>query len=313
MRIDKSHSRSAVMLLAALLAISAPARAATATDSVVISSDVAAPAVGQAFTVTITLTSGAGFSVWGHALTWNTAKIRLNSQPTITSPFGLVVSDSRTLPEIQASGEVRTGGYYEAAGPTYPNNTAGTGAIARFTFTRIAAGSAALACPSYAAGTPFGLVLYTATGTQRLPTASTLTLTDTSTSQVATPSVSPAAGTFTSAQSVTLSSSTAGAAIHYTIDGSTPSAASPTYTAAITIATTATLTAIATKSGMSDSAVATATFTISASGGVAPITPPASSNGGGGGCGLGSGLALLGTLALITRRRAGHPTPEKVR
>jgi hypothetical protein len=79
---------------------------------------------------------------------------------------------------------------------------------------------------------------------------------------VATPTFSPAGGTFASAQSVTIADATSGAAIHYTLDGSTPTASSPTYTGALTISTSTTVEAIATKSGSTDSAVATAGFTI---------------------------------------------------
>src|ERR1041384_5821104 len=50
---------------------------------------------------------------------------------------------------------------------------------------------------------------------------------------VATPTFSPAGGTFTSAQSVTISTTTAGASIHFTVDGSTPTASSPTFSGPI--------------------------------------------------------------------------------
>ncbi|WP_405591736.1 chitobiase/beta-hexosaminidase C-terminal domain-containing protein [Streptomyces sp. NBC_01190] len=80
---------------------------------------------------------------------------------------------------------------------------------------------------------------------------------------VATPTFSPSGGTFSSAQSVTISDATTGAAIHYTSDGSTPTASSPTYSGAVSVAATTTLKAVATKSGSATSAVATASFTIS--------------------------------------------------
>ena len=64
---------------------------------------------------------------------------------------------------------------------------------------------------------------------------------------MAAPTFTPAAGTYTAAQSVSLASSTAGATIKYTTDGSTPSTASATYTGAITVAATSTIKAIATK------------------------------------------------------------------
>ncbi|MEF3695371.1 MAG: chitobiase/beta-hexosaminidase C-terminal domain-containing protein [Candidatus Cloacimonadota bacterium] len=63
---------------------------------------------------------------------------------------------------------------------------------------------------------------------------------------VATPLFSPAGGLYFSPQTVTISTTTAGASIYYTIDGSTPSSASTLYSAPITISTTTTLKAIAT-------------------------------------------------------------------
>jgi hypothetical protein len=80
----------------------------------------------------------------------------------------------------------------------------------------------------------------------------------------ATPTFSPPAGTYTAAQSVTISSTTPGAAIHYTTDGSTPTAASPAFASAISVAATTTLKAVAIATGFGDSAVATAAYTITA-------------------------------------------------
>lgn len=82
---------------------------------------------------------------------------------------------------------------------------------------------------------------------------------------VSTPTFSPAAGTYTSAQSVTISCSTSGAIIYYTTNGSTPTASSSVYSSAITISETTTLKAVAIKDGTSSS-VATATYTISSGG-----------------------------------------------
>ncbi|HSI08611.1 MAG: chitobiase/beta-hexosaminidase C-terminal domain-containing protein [Rariglobus sp.] len=81
----------------------------------------------------------------------------------------------------------------------------------------------------------------------------------------AAPVFSPSGGTFTSTQSVTISTATSGASIRYTTDGSTPTATSGTlYASPVSIASTATLKAIAYKSGMTDSTVTTATYTINA-------------------------------------------------
>jgi glucosylceramidase len=93
----------------------------------------------------------------------------------------------------------------------------------------------------------------------------------------ATPAFSPAPGTYTSAQSVTLSDTTAGAAIYYTTDGSTPTRKSTLYTAGTPIAVSATTTinAIATASGFSNSAVATGTYTINLPAAATPTFSPA--------------------------------------
>jgi N-acetylneuraminic acid mutarotase len=77
-----------------------------------------------------------------------------------------------------------------------------------------------------------------------------------------TPVFVPGGGTYSSAQSVNLSDSTAGATIYYTSDGSTPTTNSTVYSGPITVSSTETLKAIASASGDSLSAVASATYTI---------------------------------------------------
>jgi N-acetylneuraminic acid mutarotase len=78
----------------------------------------------------------------------------------------------------------------------------------------------------------------------------------------ATPVISPESGTYTSAQTITISDATANAAIYYTTDGTTPTTASTEYTTAITVSATETIEAIAVAPGFSNSAVASATYTI---------------------------------------------------
>lgn len=80
---------------------------------------------------------------------------------------------------------------------------------------------------------------------------------------VATPTATPAAGTYEGSQSVTLATTTEGATIYYTDDGSTPTSASTEYESAITVSATKTIKAIAVKDGYYDSAVLTAAYTIS--------------------------------------------------
>jgi uncharacterized repeat protein (TIGR02543 family) len=82
---------------------------------------------------------------------------------------------------------------------------------------------------------------------------------------VAMPTFSPGGGTYSSAQTVTISCATSGATIRYTTDGTAPSETAGTVCSSgqqVTVSSFTTLKAIAYQSGWSDSAVATATYTI---------------------------------------------------
>ena len=82
------------------------------------------------------------------------------------------------------------------------------------------------------------------------------------TAAVATPAFSPAGGQYTSAQTVTISTATSGSTIRYTVDGSTPTASSTLYTGPISVPSSRTVNAIGIKSGLTNSPVASATYTI---------------------------------------------------
>jgi polygalacturonase len=89
---------------------------------------------------------------------------------------------------------------------------------------------------------------------------------------VASPTFSPPGGTYPQAQTVFLATATSGASIRYTLDGSDPNANNgAVYSAPIAISATATLKAVATKAGLADSDVVSATYTI-----VTPPPPPVS-------------------------------------
>jgi Legume lectin domain/Chitobiase/beta-hexosaminidase C-terminal domain len=77
------------------------------------------------------------------------------------------------------------------------------------------------------------------------------------------PAISPDGGTFTTPQTVTLSTSTASAQIYYTLDGSTPTTASTLYAGPITVSYDSTLNAIASAPGYIESVVSSATFNFS--------------------------------------------------
>ncbi|MDO5315541.1 MAG: chitobiase/beta-hexosaminidase C-terminal domain-containing protein [bacterium] len=76
----------------------------------------------------------------------------------------------------------------------------------------------------------------------------------------ATPTFTPAAGTYTEAQDVTINCTTEGATIYYTLDGTDPTTSSSVYNSAISISTNTTVKAMATAEGYNNSAVATAVY-----------------------------------------------------
>ena len=80
--------------------------------------------------------------------------------------------------------------------------------------------------------------------------------------QAVAPSFSPAAGTYTTIQTVTISTTTPSATIYYTTDGNTPTTNSTVYSSAIAVSTTETLSAITAATGDTASAVGSALYTI---------------------------------------------------
>ena len=88
--------------------------------------------------------------------------------------------------------------------------------------------------------------------------------------QVATPTFLPPAGAYGTAQSVTIGTTTPGASIRYTTDGSTPTSTVGTpYTVPVSVSSSLTLKAVAYMAGMADSAMSSASYIIS--GGAAAI------------------------------------------
>ena len=96
---------------------------------------------------------------------------------------------------------------------------------------------------------------------------------------VETPAFTPPAGNYTADQTIALSTTTVGATIYYTLDGTNPTYSSTVYTGIIPVAgngITKMIKAIAVKSGMVDSIVATASYTINYGQVATPaFTPPA--------------------------------------
>jgi len=169
-----SAARSVARLVSALLV----ACAAMGADTLTLTAPATALALNGTVQVTVGVTGASAFSTWGECLTWDKTKLQLVSQDTFTSAYGTAVNDSRSVTDINTSGEVRTGGYY-VTGTTYPNNAGGTAATAKLTFKRIAAGSTALTAQIKNGSYPFGAVLINVAGTERVPAATAaLTFTD---------------------------------------------------------------------------------------------------------------------------------------
>jgi LysM repeat protein len=129
-------------------------------------------------------------------------------------------------------------------------NEAPTGTATNQTQATVAIDTSTLSSPSSISLPPFSVTAldYTAEGL----------------TAAAAPAFSPAAGSYTTAQSVTITDATAGATIYYTTNGTTPTSSSTKYTGAITVSATETLEAIAVETGYSNSPVATAAYTIAA-------------------------------------------------
>src|SRR6185312_12064766 len=119
-------------------------------------------------------------------------------------------------------------------------------------------------------GAPSGSVTFTAAGNSVgtaplvldptavfVPVAST-----TQVATVATPVISPAAGTYQTAQTITISDATPGASILYTLDGSTPTAGSAPYTGPILVSSAATVSAIAVAAGSRNSSAVSQAYVI---------------------------------------------------
>ena len=81
-------------------------------------------------------------------------------------------------------------------------------------------------------------------------------------STVATPALSPSPGSYHSIQTVVIGDATPGAVIYYTTDGTPPTTSSAVYSAPLLVNSTSTIQAIATAPNLTNSAVASGTYTL---------------------------------------------------
>ncbi len=145
------------------------------------------------------------------------------------------------------------------------------GATASFNPTSVTPGATSTLTVSTAAASAASVSSLTIAGNSSIGariTNVTLTVNRPSPTPVADPVFSPAGGSYAAAQTVSITTATAGASVRYTLDGSTPTPTFGTaYTGPISISSSATLRALAYKEGSTPSNVMSAVYT---------ITPPAS-------------------------------------
>jgi len=91
---------------------------------------------------------------------------------------------------------------------------------------------------------------------------STVTAVFEASTTVANPTFTVSEGTYNEAQSVEINCPTDGATIYYTTDGTDPTSSSTEYTGAISVTQTTTIKAIAIKDGLTDSGIASSTYTL---------------------------------------------------
>ena len=90
----------------------------------------------------------------------------------------------------------------------------------------------------------------------------TWTLSSMGSVEAATPAITPGSETTSAPVQVSITDATTGASVYYTTDGSTPTTSSTKYSAPFTLTVSATVKALATASGFSNSAVASASYVI---------------------------------------------------
>lgn len=120
------------------------------------------PAVGDSFTITVRVDQAPPFANWQTFLAFDPTKLRVTGQAT--GSFTTFIPDSRSLADINTSGEVHAGGF------GFADNAGGTGTLGVFTFTALAGGTTSVSTVTKSAAEPFGTMLRNTAGVEVLPT-----------------------------------------------------------------------------------------------------------------------------------------------
>ena len=242
---------------------------------------------GQELTASLASTNNTGTLTYKWYRSGETAEIETNT----TGKYTLVAADIGKTITVKITSSVQSGEFTDsttgtiekADGPAAPTaftltftpNADGTtftatiptvtGGEYSFDGTNYSATNTKADCAANSSYTGYVRIAATSTHKASAPTSSTQTSPKLT---VATPTFTPnGVSGFTGPQSVTITCATTGAKIYYTTDGTTPTASSTEYTTALSLTSTTTVKAIAVKTGMNDSAIATATFTKYSGGG----------------------------------------------
>jgi hypothetical protein len=158
-----------------------------------------------------------------------------------------------------------TGTYTSTQTVTITDSTAGSTIFYTLDGSQPTASSTQYTGPFTVSATATVNAIATAPNFTQSPTARSV-ITINQPSPAATPVISPVTGTYSSPQTVTITDSTAGSTIFYTLDGSQPTTSSTKYTGSFTVSATTTLKAIATAPNFTQSNTATSVITIQSGG-----------------------------------------------
>jgi hypothetical protein len=225
------------------------------------------PLLIKSFSYTVdSPTSGTGFTAWNANTTYNDGTVSAASPVYSVAPGSYSGTQSVTLSTSTSDAYIcyALASSYPALTPQ-PNNNGGCTAGTLYTGPISISSTATL----YAMAGTSNAGQRSTLGPPSSLTAAAYTIDGGS--SASTPTFSPAAGTYSSAQSVTISAGS-DATIYYTTNGSTPTRSSTQYTGPITVNSTETLQAIAVVRDDASSAVASAAYAITPMGVGSPMT-----------------------------------------
>jgi Chitobiase/beta-hexosaminidase C-terminal domain/Concanavalin A-like lectin/glucanases superfamily len=239
---------------------------ATSGASIYYTTDGSAPNQSSTlYTGAITLTNSAVVKAKAFKSGYNSSS-EASASFTVNQPFNFSLSNSGDKSATAGSSVTNSISATLVSGTTQPVTFSASGlpsgATASFSPNSCSPSCSSTLTITTSASTPGGNYTVTVAGNGGEVTKTTSFNLGVNSPNAATPTINPNSGTYTGSVSVTLQSSTAGAAIYYTTNGSTPSQSSTLYTGTMTLTNSAVVKAKAFKSGYNSSGEASASFTV---------------------------------------------------